>query len=320
MVHGRGVAVRTKNRVGFLVVGGALAVATAALIPLGGSEEPELPPVIRMPPAIVAVPGSPVEGHLFVIRVRASEHAPLLGVHGDIAGEELHFRRVDDRSWESFAPAPVASTSVSADLRFVYATGEEARVTETFSVTPVRYSHERLSVAPRFGSPLDSADQARLDRDRERARLVAAVAHRTPWADPGEVRLPRASRVTSGFGDGRIFNDQVSSRHMGLDLRGARGDTVWAAARGVVSLSDQFLLAGNLVYLNHGAALVTGYFHLSRSLVSVGDTVEPGDPIGLVGATGRVTGPHLHWVLRYGSTSLDPRSLLDVVGSPSDGG
>jgi len=119
--------------------------------------------------------------------------------------------------------------------------------------------------------------------------------------------------VTSGFGDGRIFNGQVSSRHMGLDLQGFRGDTVRAAARGVVALVEPFLLAGNVVYLNHGEGLISGYFHLSRQLVSVGDTVEAGDPVGLVGATGRVTGPHLHWVVRYGTTSVDPRSLLEVV-------
>ena len=125
-------------------------------------------------------------------------------------------------------------------------------------------------------------------------------------------QLPRPYRVTSEFGTGREFNGQISSRHMGLDLAGARGDTVWAAADGVVTLADRFLLAGNLVYLNHGAGLVTGYFHLSEHLVGPGDRVRAGDPVGRVGATGRVTGPHLHWVARYGSISVDPRSLLEL--------
>jgi murein DD-endopeptidase MepM/ murein hydrolase activator NlpD len=101
---------------------------------------------------------------------------------------------------------------------------------------------------------------------------------------------------------------------MGLDLQGTRGDTVVASAAGTVALVEPFLLAGNIVYLNHGGGLLSAYFHLSRQLVAVGDTVRAGDPIGLVGATGRVTGPHLHWVVRYGRTSVDPRSLLDVAG------
>jgi murein DD-endopeptidase MepM/ murein hydrolase activator NlpD len=102
---------------------------------------------------------------------------------------------------------------------------------------------------------------------------------------------------------------------MGLDLDGALGDTVIAVARGVVVLVDRFLLAGNIVYLNHGGGLLSGYFHLSEQLVAPGDTVVAGTPIGRVGATGRVTGPHLHWVVRYGSTSVDPRSLPGLPGA-----
>ena len=83
-------------------------------------------------------------------------------------------------------------------------------------------------------------------------------------------------------------------------------------ARGVVALAEQFELAGNNVYINHGGGLVSAYFHMTRQLVAAGDTVEVGQPIGLVGATGRVTGPHLHWVVRYGYTSVDPRSLIEA--------
>jgi murein DD-endopeptidase MepM/ murein hydrolase activator NlpD len=103
---------------------------------------------------------------------------------------------------------------------------------------------------------------------------------------------------------------------MGLDLQGFQGDTVVAAMDGVVALVDHFLLAGRIVYLNHGAGLISGYFHLSEQLVAVGDTVRAGTPVGRVGATGRVTGPHLHWVVRYGRTSVDPRSLAEVGASP----
>jgi murein DD-endopeptidase MepM/ murein hydrolase activator NlpD len=85
---------------------------------------------------------------------------------------------------------------------------------------------------------------------------------------------------------------------------------VVAPTRGVVELAEQFELAGNNVYINHGGGLVSAYFHLSEQLVAPGDTVVAGMPIGRVGATGRVTGPHLHWVVRYGNTSVDPRSLL----------
>ena len=80
-----------------------------------------------------------------------------------------------------------------------------------------------------------------------------------------------------------------------------------------------FYLAGRAVYLDHGAGLVTGYFHLSRIDVAQGDTVSAGDPIGAVGRTGRVTGPHLHWIARYGTITVDPMSLVRLTREPGPG-
>jgi murein DD-endopeptidase MepM/ murein hydrolase activator NlpD len=90
---------------------------------------------------------------------------------------------------------------------------------------------------------------------------------------------------------------------------------VRATNRGVVALVDSFFLAGNVVYVNHGAGIVTGYFHLTQALVAVGDTVERGQEIGLVGATGRVTGPHLHWSARYGEHTFDPMGLIELTAA-----
>lgn len=277
----------------------------------------ETAPVIVMEPVVTWSPEAPGEGRLFRVRVTASEHTPLMGVHGTVAGEELHFEQTSEGDFESLAAMPVGTEeAVTARIRAVYRVGGEGRLEARIPVMPGDYAHEELRVAPRFGSPLSDEDRARLESDRVKARGASARAHRTPrmWGD--FAIMPRDSRVTSGFGDGRIFNGQVSSRHMGLDLRGNPGDTVVAAAKGVVEVVAPFLLAGNVVYLNHGGGVVSGYFHLSRQLVSEGDTVEAGAPVGLVGATGRVTGPHLHWVVRYGNVSVDPRSLLDVADTP----
>src|SRR5690606_763408 len=108
-------------------------------------------------------------------------------------------------------------------------------------------------------------------------------------------------------------NGRVTSRHMGTDYAGAVGAPVHAANRGVVRLVESFFLGGNVVYLDHGGGLVTAYLHLSEHAVAVGDTVEQGDVIGKVGATGRVTGPHLHWITRYGSITVDPASVLRMT-------
>lgn len=285
-------------------------VALAAAVGLAIACEPPPPP--PLPPWEASwVPAEPVQGHLFVIRVPPppdSGFASLASVTGEAAGEPLHF---GPPGWESLAAVPITATdTIDAWVTATYVDGRTQTDSLRIPVSAGEYEHERLTVAPRFGSPPNEADQVRMRRDRFRARWVARGAHATPRLWGSDVRLPRASRVTSAFGTGREFNGQVASRHMGLDLAGRRGDTVWAAADGVVALVDEFLLAGNLVYLNHGAGLMTGYFHLSEPLVKTGDRVPAGTPIGLVGATGRVTGPHLHWVVRYGNTSVAPRSLL----------
>jgi murein DD-endopeptidase MepM/ murein hydrolase activator NlpD len=262
-------------------------------------------------------PDRPVQGHLFVVRVTPGSSSRLVRVSGEAAGEPLHFARLDDGAFEGLAAAPIDSPgSLGLSLTLYQDDGSTVALRPSVPLVEGDYQYERLTVAPRLGAPPNAEDQARLARDQARAREVSHQSHRTPrlWNDA--VVLPRRDRVTSGFGNGRIFNDQVSSRHMGLDLDGEPGDTVRATTRGVVALVDDFLLAGRIVYLNHGAGLVSGYFHLSEQLVAEGDTVEAGTPIGRVGATGRVTGPHLHWVVRYGAVSVDPRSLPGLSELP----
>ncbi|HUF76036.1 MAG TPA: M23 family metallopeptidase [Longimicrobiales bacterium] len=290
------------------------AVAALLASPAVGLAQDAAPPGTGALPAVSWSPARPGEGELFVIRVVEPAEDPIMLIAGGAGGEPLHFERVEGGSFRSLAAVPLGrSSEVPLDLTLIYADGREEIVRSTVPVTAGQYNHRRLTVAPELGGPPDSAQAARRAREQARAAEVSARAHRTPRIWTGEAVLPKTvRRVTSAFGDGRIFNGQVSSRHTGLDLDGATGDTVVAAARGLVELVDAFELAGNVVYINHGGGLVTAYFHLSEQLVAEGDTVDAGTPIGRVGATGRVTGPHLHWVVRYGQTSVDGRSLLAV--------
>ncbi len=127
----------------------------------------------------------------------------------------------------------------------------------------------------------------------------------------GPFVLPRRDVVTSVFGQRRLFNHQLRSRHTGYDIDGRPGDPIYAANSGRVVLARNFFFNGNAVYIDHGLGLYTAYMHLSSFAVSEGEWVERGDLIGRVGATGRVTGPHLHWGLYLQGTALDPSSLLD---------
>ena len=212
----------------------------------------------------------------------------------------------------AIGPVPVdASGTVTATVVVLRAATADS-VTASVTVPPMRKATSRLAVDSSFTRPLDAATAARVADESRRALEVARRAHQTPRQWTVQFERPRASIVTSQFGSGRVFNGQVTSRHLGVDFRGGVGDTIRAANRGIVALVDDFFLAGSVVYLDHGEGIVTGYFHMSKPLVAVGDTVEIGQAIGLVGGTGRVTAPHLHWSARYGSVTVNPLDLIRV--------
>lgn len=275
---------------------------TAALLASAVFAQAQDAPGVR----ITWQPERPVQGTLFRVRVSAVEDGARLT--GQAAGEALHFSKTGS-GWEAIAPAPLDR---GARLELTVVVNGATGIDTVRTLVPIAegsYPLEKLTVAPRFGTPPDSALQARIDRERERALAVSRAAHTTPQLWDTVIR-PRATRITSSFGSGREFNGRVQSRHTGLDLAGTTGAPVRAAARGVVALVDTFYLAGRVIYIDHGAGVVSAYFHLSRQDAAVGDTVSAGQQIGVVGATGRVTGPHLHWVVRYGAISVDPLSFL----------
>jgi murein DD-endopeptidase MepM/ murein hydrolase activator NlpD len=258
-------------------------------------------------------PERPVQGRLFVVEVGVGE-GPAPRLSARFAGEQLHFQPREGGGFWAVAAVPVdAEGEMALEVQAIGPEGFAERFEHAVPIAAGEYRMERLTVAPQYGAPLSPELQRRTAAESERAFGVARGAHTTPrlW-DVGELTRPRSTRVTSGFGNGREFNGQVESRHMGTDLEGAVGAPVLAPARGVVALVDQFYLGGNVVYLDHGGGLSSGYLHLSEAVVAVGDTVEAGQRIGSVGATGRVTGPHLHWLVRYGGITVDPLSLLEL--------
>ncbi len=259
---------------------------------------------------VEALPASPRQGTLFRVGVAGAE--PGVTLSGTATGDPLHFSTDSGAGTWSFAAAPVDSTSVDV---VVTCSRGVASITKRLTVplSPGAYALEKLRVAPQFSAKPDSALEARQRREAARAAAVSAQSHDTPrlWVEP--FAAPRTSRITSRYGGGREFNGTVTSRHMGTDYAGAIGAPIRAINRGVVRLVDTFYLGGKVVYVDHGAGLVTAYLHMSAQRVAVGDTVKRGTVLGSVGATGRVTGPHLHLIVRYGRVSVDPESLLPKV-------
>jgi murein DD-endopeptidase MepM/ murein hydrolase activator NlpD len=239
-----------------------------------------------------------------------NDQSPLTAAEGEAAGEPLHFER-RGRGYAALFGIPLEGGDTLA-VSLWLSRGDRVDTTEVrLAVRQPDYPRERITVPPRMVE-YDSVMGARIESEGLRARAVSRASHDTPrlWSLP--LTLPRPGRITSPYGGAREYNGKVTSRHTGTDFAGAVGTPVVAPARGVVALVADFYLAGRAVYLDHGAGLVTGYFHLSRADVVVGDTVRAGQRIGAVGQSGRVTGPHLHWIMRYGAVSVDPMSVVEL--------
>ncbi|MEO7180086.1 MAG: M23 family metallopeptidase [Gemmatimonadaceae bacterium] len=264
---------------------------------------------------LAITPEGPLPGALVSLTLSniADPSDSLVAIQGTMAGEPLHF--LASRSvYRAIGAVPVDSAGVvTARVIITRASGRSDTLHASVTPPPLPPPAEQLAVAARFGRPQDSATEERVTREGARALAIGRQSHDSPprWTAP--FQRPRASAISSGFGTGRTFNGQLSSRHLGVDFRGGVGAPIRAANRGVVALVDTFFLGGRVVYLDHGGGLTTGYLHLSRALVAVGDTVARGQTIGLVGATGRVTGPHLHWTARYGAITVNPLDLLSRV-------
>jgi murein DD-endopeptidase MepM/ murein hydrolase activator NlpD len=236
----------------------------------------------------------------------------IVSIRGTMAGEPLHFLPATVGSWHAIGGVPVDAENAvvaSAEIRRVSGKVETVRARVTLPKIPPPVA-QPLSIDSTFSRPLDAATAARVARENKRAQEIGRRAQRSPPMWTASFIRPRSTIITSQFGSGRVFNGQLTTRHLGVDFRGATGEQIRAANRGVVALVDNFFLAGNVVYVDHGGGVVTAYFHMSKPLVSVGDTVSRGQVIGLIGATGRVTGPHLHWAARYGAITVNPLDLV----------
>ncbi|MGH1461481.1 MAG: peptidoglycan DD-metalloendopeptidase family protein [Neptuniibacter sp.] len=147
---------------------------------------------------------------------------------------------------------------------------------------------------------------------REKAKMTAAFKH---WSQPDNVttrfELPAKGPFSSPFGLKRFFNKQPRNPHSGLDIAAPQGAPITSPAPGVVVDTGDYFFNGNTVIVDHGYGMTTMYCHMSKIEVQIGDTVNTGDLLGLIGKTGRATGPHLHWSVSLNNTRVDPILFLN---------
>ena len=182
--------------------------------------------------------------------------------------------------------------------------------TLTIGVLPKRYAEQHLKVPPKQVE-LSAADKARYERERQHQQQVIATFSDEPPAAL-RMRSPVAGPRSSSFGLRRFFNGQPRNPHSGMDIGAPVGAPVVAPLPGRVIDTGDYFFNGQTVWLDHGAGLLSMVCHLSRSYVQPGDLVAEGERVAAVGATGRVTGPHLHWSVSLNRAMVDPALFLEA--------
>jgi len=274
---------------------------------------------------VTLTPSPVIAGSPVLIRIDAPQSTD---VEGEWRGEKLQFFRsasVADpaqQAWYALAGTDVEASPGSTQMT-LHLTGPAASsgtatgtrpLTQTFTQTvviePTHYHSATLTVAPGFVEPSPTAQQQIAVERTLKDRIFSISRSRALWS--GRFLAPVNAQPTDSFGTRRTFNGKLASIHKGMDFRARSGTPVRAANAGLVVLAQPLYFEGNCIVIDHGLGLYTLSMHLSRIDVKEGEPVEKGELIGLSGATGRATGPHLHWAVRWHSAYLDPQKLLKL--------
>jgi murein DD-endopeptidase MepM/ murein hydrolase activator NlpD len=270
--------------------------------------------VSAAPPAKWSAQWEPVKlvnGSPVLFRVTAP--LQLTELKGNFLGQEFSFRSSKAcHCWYGFAGVNLTTKPGTYTLR-VDGKGEggkEAAMSYLVHVSAAHYPTSTITVAPAFVEPPKEAEAVIAEADTSKKRAFATSDPNPLWS--GRFERPTDTETSGVFGSARVYNGKKKSQHLGLDFRASTGTPVHATNAGTVILARPLYFEGNCVMLDHGQGLVTVYMHLSEFKVKEGDKVAAGQLIALSGGTGRSTGPHLHFAVRWRGEYLDPRTLLEL--------
>ena len=249
--------------------------------------------------------------------VEVSASTPLKELTAGWMRATVPFYAIDAQHWQGLAPIDVEGRAgrYVLTLQAITAAGQSLTREYPITVAARTFPARRITVDPKFVDPAPDV-LPRIERERKLVEeLLAVTTKERYWAQPFIVPVPGHS--TSSFGRRSIVNGQPRSPHTGTDFQAATGTPVVAPNDGRVVLARDLYFPGNTIIIDHGLGVYSYLAHLSAFDVAEGTLVTRGQTIAKSGATGRVTGPHLHWTLRLGAARVDPLSLLAAVSPPA---
>ena len=260
----------------------------------------------------------PTQGSLLLLELRSATQ-PVAKIKATWDSREIPFwqePKTDEKSpdlWRALLGVDLELKPENYPLTLTAKTesAEEIPCSATIDVKEGKFATESLKVAPNFVQP-NPEQLARAEAERQRLRAIfATITPERLW--DGTFQYPLTGVTTGGnFGKRRILNGQAGSPHGGVDFAALAGTPVYAAQRGRVVLAEPLYFSGNTVVLDHGLGLYTFYGHFESLSVQPGDLVDTGAVLGKVGATGRVTGPHLHWGATVNRARTNPLQLISL--------
>lgn len=291
-----------------IILASALLLSCAHVKPLDGqasAEDDSKRPAQSLPlidePARLSVATGKVVFKEFVFRKPD-------GVYTLACGKRKYRFMVRDHKGGIYLPASYFARP--SKVSCVYLDGGEKIPVAEVAVEEFDYPKERLNVPK---SKVDYSKEAikRIIREKEIKRKIYLNSADTYLFDK-PFAVPLGSYITSRYGNQRLFNNKKKSQHLGNDLRAATGTKIPAANKGKVVFTGDLFFSGKIVVIDHGMDIFTIYGHLSKILATEGSVVNQGDIVGLAGATGRVSGPHLHWGVKINGSWIDGFSLVDA--------
>jgi hypothetical protein len=245
----------------------------------------------------------PVPGGVAIIELPA-EYKPQEKVY--FKNKRVLTRKINN-AWQAVVGLPLKIKAGTHKIKIINAAGERKL---PFSVTDKSYETRHITITnKRMVSP------TKKDIERHYKEKPLIIAALRTWTENNDVQTqfssPVEGRFSSIFGLKRIYNKQKRiRRHTGLDIAAPTGTAIKAPAKGTVIRTGSYFFTGNTVFIDHGQGLVTMYCHLNKTHVKAGQQLAQGQTIGTIGMTGRVSGPHLHWVVSLNNTKVDPKLFI----------